>query len=501
MKGRRSVKVKKKGGRSKAAAPSISLREMETHCSLVFAVDAAGRLTYAGRSLRHLLGRRKSELIGKKVTAFFRGEERRALEAAILAAVREGGGDDMPLRLRSAYYSFRAVLAGERMVFLGSESIATDEVLRVVRLACVVECMEESVCLTDLAHNIIYVNLAMTRMMGFSRDEMEGKRASVFFEDIPGNPSQLAKLVKQEAGGRSWRKEIFGRRKAGSVFPMALIMDVVRDESGRTIGYVGVSRDLTEQKRLQGRLIQVEKLAAVGKLASGLAHEFNNLIAIISGRAQFAMAKGTDEEKDRALEVALRMCERAGNVTGNLLSFSRRVEPKKEPSDVAEVLEKILTVIARDMDARRIKIVRRYGKVPRTVLDRSQMQQVFLNILINAQHSMPDGGTLTISIRKEGGFMAIDFSDTGEGIDGSIIDRIFEPFVTTKGAIGRGSLPGYGLGLSVSYGIVKQHDGEISVRSAVGRGSTFTIRLPLSGRSRKGRGCVRGGAGGRGKGR
>jgi len=492
------VEKKKKGVRSKAVAPSISLREMEKHCSLVFAVDGEGRLTYAGGALRRLLGRKKDELLGRKVTGFFRGRERTNLQEAISGAVSMGGGCDIDLRLRSGYYSFCAVQEGAQMVFLGWESIATEEVLRVVRLARVVECMEESVCLTDLSHNIIYVNPAMTRMMGFSREEMEGKRAAVFFEDIPGNPRDLAKLVKNEAGGKSWRREIFGRRKDGSVFPMGLIMDVVKDESRRPIGYVGVSRDLTEQKRLQGQLAQIEKMAAVGQLASGLAHEFNNLIAIISGRAQFAMAKGTGEEKNKALEVALRMCERARNVTGNLLSFSRRVEPRKELSDAADVLENILSVVSRDIAARHIRIIRRYGKVPRLVMDRAQMQQVFLNILINAQHSMAAGGSLTISIRKEGRYVAIDFADTGEGIDAAMIERVFEPFVTTKGAIGRGRLPGYGLGLSVSYGIVKQHDGEISVKSTVGKGSTFTIKLPLSSRRR---GTVRKGAGGRGKGR
>ena len=485
---------RKKLGKSlskKGEGISIRLGQMEESCDLVFAVDKKSRLTYVGRSLSRLLGRRKRELFGKRITGLFLGTERRDLARAIAVAADDGETKHVTLKLGDGRYSFCVISAGEdssQLAFLGHRRISAEKELRMARLARVVECMEESVCLTDLDHNILYINPAMTRLYGFTRDEMEGKKSTVFFENIPGNPKNLAERARMEACGKSWQKEIFGRKKDGTIFPIILLLDVVRDENGRTIGYVGVSQDITEQKRLHGQLMQAEKMAAIGQLADGLAHEFNNLIAIISGRAQFARSKGTEAEKDKAIDAALRMCERASTITNNLLSFVRQFEPMKELSDVADIMEQILPMVSRDMRANKIRIVRRYGKVPRLLMDRAQMQQVFINIIINARHSMLSGGTLTISIRKDGRYVSIAFSDTGSGIDRKLMNRIFEPFVTTKGPIGCGNLPGYGLRLAVSYGIVKRHDGEIAVKSASGKGSTFTIKLPIAapGRSRRG---------------
>ncbi|MDP8248905.1 MAG: PAS domain S-box protein [Candidatus Tritonobacter lacicola] len=460
----------------------LHLDQMEKACDLVFAVDEKARLTYAGKKLCRLLGRKEDELVGSRITGLVSGRERRLLEEIISTAMHGGCGRAAAFELGREHFSFCVVPVDgppSRLAFLGRSGVSAGEELRMKRLTRVVECLEESVCLTDLDHKIVYVNPAMTEMMGFTREQMEGKKATVFFGNIPGNPKDLVKLVKDEASGGRWRKEIYARRKDGTIFPVILLLDAVWDEDGRKIGYVGVSQDITEQKELQGQLVHAEKLAAIGQLASGLAHEFNNLLAIISGRAQFARSKGTDEAKDKAVDVALRVCERARNITSNLLSFARRAHTKKELSSVPDIMESILSIVARGMGAEGIKIVRRYGRVPGVLLDRGQMQQVFLNILINAHHAMPSGGTLTIRVRREGEYVRIDFTDTGSGIGKEIIGRIFEPFVTTKGAIGRGTLPGYGLGLSVSYGIVKQHGGEIGVKSALGEGSTFTVKLPL----------------------
>lgn len=240
------------------------------------------------------------------------------------------------------------------------------------------------------------------------------------------------------------------------------------------------ARLFDELRHKQIELIQSSKLAAVGTFAAGIAHEFNNLLGSMLGYAELGHTTPEVEEKDRSLDVVIQACRRGRSITRGLLTFARRQEHQRTLSDVADAIDETLTLVELDLRKSKIVVVRRIETVPLTYCDLGQLSQVVLNFITNARDAMkPQGGTLTIGLREDQGQIVLSVSDTGSGIPADLIDKIFEPFVTTKGALGGSQTPGTGLGLSVSYGIVKEHGGAISVESEVGVGTTMTVRLPV----------------------
>jgi signal transduction histidine kinase len=233
-------------------------------------------------------------------------------------------------------------------------------------------------------------------------------------------------------------------------------------------------------ERSQKELIESSKLAAVGTLAAGVAHEFNNLMAAISGHAELGLVSDDMDEIKRSLQVVVQTVDRAKRITSNLLTFARKRESRMELTDVTEAVENPLELMERDLEKSNIQLVRVYSEVPPIVCDAGQISQVCLNLLTNARDAMlPEGGTLTVEIRQDGGDVVVSFADTGSGIAPQILDNLFKPFVTTKGPLGGGDMAGSGLGLSVSDGIIKNHGGAIDVETESGKGSTFVVRLPI----------------------
>jgi signal transduction histidine kinase/FixJ family two-component response regulator len=246
--------------------------------------------------------------------------------------------------------------------------------------------------------------------------------------------------------------------------------------------YDELRKNMEDLKRSQQELIESSKLAAVGTLAAGVAHEFNNLLAAISGHTELGLISEDMDEIKQSLNVVVESVDRAKRITANLLTFARRREPRMEIADVTEAVENPLQLMERDLQKSNIKLVREISDVPAIVCDAGQISQVCLNLLTNARDAMlPDGGTVTVKVKQDGDDIVIAFSDTGGGVPDHIMDKLFEPFVTTKGPLGGGDVSGTGLGLSVSYGVVKNHGGTIEVETEEGKGSTFTVRLPIGG--------------------
>ncbi|MFL5801174.1 MAG: sensor histidine kinase [Roseiflexaceae bacterium] len=240
------------------------------------------------------------------------------------------------------------------------------------------------------------------------------------------------------------------------------------------------ARLFDELHRKQAELIQSSKMAAVGTFAAGIAHEFNNLLAGMLGHAELGHRIADIEEKNRSLEVVIQSCQRGRSITKGLLTFARRQDHKRQLADLTEAINETLMLVEVDLRKSQIAVVRQLELVSPTICDLGQLSQVVLNLVTNARDAMkPQGGTLTIGLREHDGAIEISVIDTGTGIPEQIRDKIFEPFVTTKGALGGSQTPGTGLGLSVSYGIVRDHGGEILVASEVGRGTTMTVRLPV----------------------
>lgn len=240
--------------------------------------------------------------------------------------------------------------------------------------------------------------------------------------------------------------------------------------------YEGVKEQMAELKRTQAQLVQSTKLAAIGELAANIAHEINNPLTTVLGFASFLSERMPPADPMREeLGLIQEEASRARDIVRDLLQFSRQRDFSPEPADVNAVLEQVISMVRRQGALSAITVEERYARdLPAVDLDVSRMKQVFLNIINNAVYVMPNGGSLIVRTVASNGGVRISFQDTGPGIAAEHRDRIFDPFFTTKPEVS-----GTGLGLSVSLGIVQSHGGTIEVETEMGRGSTFTITLPL----------------------
>jgi len=237
-----------------------------------------------------------------------------------------------------------------------------------------------------------------------------------------------------------------------------------------------------ELEQTQKQLIQSEKLASMGRLAASVAHEINNPLAGVMNYIKLmqrkiekkTLGKKEIEKFDHYLDVVEREISRCANIVSNLLDFARQREPAFREIDINSVINEALTIVSKQIFLKKIRVEKSLKPLPLTFADFSQLQQAFINLIINALEAMKEGGVLRIetSFIPSDKIIEIKFTDTGVGIPEENIPRIFEPFFTTKEK-------GTGLGLSVVYGIITRHKGEIKVSSVLGVGTTFTIRLPV----------------------
>jgi signal transduction histidine kinase len=240
------------------------------------------------------------------------------------------------------------------------------------------------------------------------------------------------------------------------------------------------TRLFTELRQKQAELIQSSKLAAVGTFAAGIGHEFNNLLGGMLGYAELGRSASDIAEKDHALDVIRQASQRGRVITRGLLTFARRSEQRREMHHLADIIAETLTLVEVDLRKLNITLARHIEPTPAILCDGGQIAQVLLNLVTNARDAIGQrGGTITVSLRQCDAFVELSVRDTGEGIPEHVRDRIFEPFVTTKGALGASSTPGTGLGLSVSYGIVKDHGGDIRFETETGVGTNMIVRLPI----------------------
>jgi PAS domain S-box-containing protein len=266
----------------------------------------------------------------------------------------------------------------------------------------------------------------------------------------------------------------------------------IKDDSGKVIGVVLVFRDVTEEHALQERLRQSEKMDAIGQLAGGVAHDFNNMLAGIMGGAELLQTQlPRNEKSDKYLSMIMGSTERAADLAGKLLAFSRRQSVAAAAIDVHDVINEAVAILENTVD-RRVEIMVNLSAEAHTVIgDATQLQSVFLNLGINASHAMPEGGTLSFESKAvdlsqaycdaspfdliPGGFLEVEVRDTGSGVAPEDLGRIFEPFFTTREQ-GQGT----GLGLAAVYGTVRQHGGGITVYSELEEGTSFHVYLPLT---------------------
>jgi PAS domain S-box-containing protein len=379
-------------------------------------------------------------------------------------------------------------LRGERQRRAAVERVALDDALR--HRAEVLANVADAVVSTDAALRLTSWNPAAERIYGFTEAEALGRVHPELVEAHYG-PVQTREWMLGELQ-RHGRVELSlrQRRKDGALIDIDATIVAVRDSQGRFLGYIGVNRDVTERRRAEAelkraseRLAVADRMASVGTLAAGVAHEINNPLAYVisnlSSASEVAAAlPGGAAELQEALREAREGAERVRRIVGELRTFSRPDEAARGPLDVRRVLDAAVN-LARHEIRHRAQVVKRYEDVPPVDANESRLAQAFLNLIVNAAQAIPEGradaNQIVLGARLADGRVRVEVSDTGVGIAPEHLGRIFDPFYTTK-PVGVGT----GLGLSICHGIVASLGGEIRVESAPGKGSTFTVVLPAS---------------------
>jgi signal transduction histidine kinase len=234
-------------------------------------------------------------------------------------------------------------------------------------------------------------------------------------------------------------------------------------------------RAVSERKRLQDQVRRTERVAELGTLASGMAHEIGTPMNVIHGRADYLMDRVTEEPIKRGLRTIITQVERITKVMNQLLSFARRKAPQRIPLDLRKVIEDGMEMFQERLARNQIRIKMEMAEpCPMVLADADQMSQVLLNLVMNALHAMPEGGTLRVGLELERPMVKLTIVDTGHGIPSEAIGNIYDPFFTTK-EFGKGT----GLGLTVVKGIIEEHQGSIVVESEEGKGTRFTVLLPM----------------------
>lgn len=231
---------------------------------------------------------------------------------------------------------------------------------------------------------------------------------------------------------------------------------------------------------LQQQLMQAQKLSTVGALASSMTHEFNNILMTIINYAKLGLRHKDNATREKALDKILNAGQRASRITTGVLSYARRGHDRREPTDLVEMIQELLVLVEKDLQVHRVRLNTVFDDRPVAVINASQIQQVVLNLIVNARQAMDGGGQLTIHIRTnpETNMAEVAIRDTGHGIPPETLRKIFDPYFTTKTADANGQ-GGTGLGLSLAREVIEAHQGRIRVESAIGQGTTFTLKLPV----------------------
>ncbi len=360
------------------------------------------------------------------------------------------------------------------------------------RSAAILDATPDFVSVTNLDGALVYLNRAAREFLGILPEaSLHGQNIAV------AHPPETFELIKTVGAPHalrhgSWTSETHFVTHDGRVVPMSQVLLAHHDASGGAAYLSTIARDLSREKELEEQFRQAQKMEAIGRLAGGVAHDFNNLLSVILGFSALAATKlcpGHGAMTD--LDEVRRAGERAAALTRQLLAFGRKQILKIRVMDLSEAVSDMEPMLRRLVDENIQVIVRQPSATAAIKADPNQIQQIILNLVVNARDAMPDGGVLTIEVRAgeylpadatrpeldlpSGSYAAIAVADTGHGMDSETRRRVFEPFFTTKGP-GEGT----GLGLSMVFGIVRQSGGGVSVESEPGQGATFTVYLPAT---------------------
>lgn len=337
--------------------------------------------------------------------------------------------------------------------------------------------------------NIIDANPAAVQMLGYAdRDSLLAINTADLYAD-PADPKRWQTLIGSDDAVRRYETQL--RRRDGGLIWVEENIRAVRSGAGRMLYFEGSLEDIGERLKLEAQLRQAQKMESIGQLAAGVAHDFNNVLTIIKGHADLLLTKpGLAPEISGSIEKISSAADRAANLTGQLLTFSRQQILQQRVLDLNQVIQNVASILGRTLGEPVTLKLELSPDVPAIFADSGMIEQIIMNLAVNARDAMPAGGELTIRTTvavvetafvnrnpeaSVGRFACLSVADTGTGMDSQLLPRIFDPFFTTKD-VGKGT----GLGLATVYGITKLHRGWIEVASEVGKGSVFTVYLPAT---------------------
>ena len=480
----------------------------------IFFKDKELQIQRANRSFAQVLGvKTPEELIGRRLrdgllpvelAARIEAEELELIRGGrpVVDVVREYGSKAAPewyseskAPRRGPSGEIEGLVAISRNV---TERLRTQEALRKSEerlrqqtriLNSILDGIGEGVIVVDSAGRTLLFNSEAQRVLGAqARDvppEQWAGAYGVYLADgrtlVPAAENPLVRAIH---GSRKVEMEVIIKNGGVSEARVAIVATPLRNDAGEITGAIALLRDVTQKRSLEQLLVHSQKMEAVGQLAGGVAHDFNNLLAVIEGSGEMALEELNGHAAREDVADMVTAAKRAASLTRQLLAFSRREAARPEPIQLANVVRSVEKMLRR-LIGEHITLLTRLNDVSLVMADSNQLEQVLINLCVNARDAMPEGGTLKIELRQldpndpsalpDTESVVLTVSDTGTGMDSEVMKRIFEPFFTTK-EVGKGT----GLGLSMVYGIVTQNGGQIAVESSVGRGSLFTIVFPVT---------------------
>ena len=339
-----------------------------------------------------------------------------------------------------------------------------------------VESSLEAFFVTNLNGTITHLSKGGEKILGYTSGEIIGKSVSDLYVQGQHESQKIMEMLYEHEACPNYETRVFN--KDGKILALGLSLSLLRNNLGEIIGTLGIGKDITEAKKIERRMQQSDKMATVGELAAGLAHEIGTPLTVIQGTTEYLMMDMDPGDPARQeFETILSQTGRITELVEQLLNFSRYSNPEMGPVDVNDLLLNVLRLMDHQINKHDCFVETIFEPdLPVISGDKNQLEQAFLNVLLNAVQSLPGRGTVTITTRaiENGGpWVAVSFADTGCGISETNIKRIFDPFFTTK-SVGKC----IGLGLTACHRIIEDHNGIIEVESALGTGSAFTIKIP-----------------------